>query len=117
MSRPDVDEVSDDQLVQHIWTYLGCTEEISREFLRISVLEDARTFDKKQRDYGPRNIATFMEVGVLVRVSDKVARLVNLIWMRESEPENESIEDSWRDLSVYSVIARLCRRGKWSVSE
>lgn len=69
------------------------------------------TLVKKQYDYGHRNILTFGEKGVVVRANDKMARLVNLIWERESEPENESLEDNWMDLAGYAFIALMLRRG------
>jgi hypothetical protein len=47
-----------------------------------------------------------------VRANDKVARLKNLL-TNVASPRNESIEDSWLDLSNYSLIAVLCRRGDW----
>jgi hypothetical protein len=68
--------------------------------------------DKKQLDYGSANISDFGEYGVLVRANDKVARLKNLL-TNVASPQNESIEDSWLDLSNYSIIAVLCRRGEW----
>ena len=88
---------------------LGLTEEISKEFIKIA-LSDIRLFDRKQRDYGSRNISDFGEHGVLVRANDKIARLKNL----QGKPaSNEAVEDSWADLSVYGVIARMCRAGTW----
>ncbi len=108
-----------DTLVTEIHQQLGCTEDQTTPFIR-EVLEDIQLFDRKQRDYGPQNIAAFGEVGVLVRANDKIARLINLIWTRGLDatgtkitPANESLEDSWRDLSVYGVIARLCRKELW----
>lgn len=64
----------------------------------------------KQHDYGHSNITDFGELGVLVRANDKMARLKNLLNC-SSIPKNESIEDSWRDLSNYGIIALLIRRG------
>ena len=64
----------------------------------------------KQKDYGTRNILDFGELGVLVRSNDKMARLKNLI-ASGNAPNNESIEDSWKDLLNYSVIALMLRRG------
>ena len=75
-------------------------------------IENIRLLDSKQKDYGPGNIAAFGEYGVLVRVSDKIERLKNLL-TNVKTPSNESVEDSWKDLSNYSIIALLCRRGLW----
>lgn len=69
-------------------------------------------FDRKNRDYGTGNIATFGELGVLVRCSDKVARLKNMLGSG-GEPNFESLEDSWRDLAVHAMIGLLCHRGEW----
>jgi len=112
----------EDKLVSHLFERLNCTQGQTRAFIK-EVLDDISLFDQKQRDYGPQNIATFGETGVLIRANDKMARLVNLLWNRRDDrvstdifkdPANESIEDSWRDLSVYGVIVRLCRQGLWN---
>ena len=66
----------------------------------------------KQYDYGHSNIMDFGEYGVLVRANDKMARLKNLLSpTSETQPKNESIEDSWKDLANYAIIALMVRRG------
>lgn len=102
-------------LADEVFTRLSLSEPLSLEVIRVA-LDDISTFDKKQHDYGPTNIAAFGEVGVIVRAQDKLARLRNLSKVlnpKAGEPSNESIEDSWRDLSVYGMIARLCLAKKW----
>lgn len=69
-------------------------------------------FCSKQKDYGPRNISKFGESGILVRVSDKIERLINLS-KQEIQPANETIDDTWTDISIYAQIALLVRNGKW----
>lgn len=69
-------------------------------------------FKRKQLDYGPKNIAEFGEIGVLIRLNDKLQRLIHLI-TSNLEPTNESIEDSYMDISIYAIIALLCRHDKW----
>ena len=98
--------------MEEIWVHLRCTESLSRKFIKVA-LEDVLTFDRKQHDYGSRNIGDFGEAGVLVRANDKMARLKNLHGVRGGEVKNEPIEDAWRDLSVYGIIARLCRANVW----
>lgn len=71
-------------------------------------------FPEKQAAYGANNIAKFGEFGVLVRASDKVERLRNLL--QSQRQFSESIEDSWRDLLGYGAIGVLCRRGEWNGS-
>ena len=101
-----------ENLINHIYNALECTEEQTRDIID-EVLKDIQLFDKKQHDYGPQNIPKFGVTGVLVRSSDKIERLINL-YNRKDEPSiEESIEDSWQDLSVYGAIARVCIDGKW----
>ena len=102
-----------------LWTTLQCTEELTKEYIK-TALEDIKLFDRKQHDYGSGNISKFGEFGVLVRSSDKLERLANLRkkQMELSQPANsfalnETMEDSWADLSVYGVIARMVRGGVW----
>lgn len=98
-------------LAIHVFNELECTEPVTLEFIKIA-LADIKLFDKKQHDYGSENISAFGEQGVLVRANDKIARLRNLA-KSGSDPANESIDDSWTDLSVYGIIARLVRKGVW----
>lgn len=70
---------------------------------------------KKQKDYGPKNISQAPGGalnGLRVRMHDKVARINHLI-DSGSTPENESLEDSFKDLANYSIIALMVLRGKW----
>jgi hypothetical protein len=89
----------------------GITTEMGKKALEIAI-KNIQLLDSKQKDYGSQNIAAFGEFGVLVRAWDKVSRLRNLLGNVQS-PANESIEDSWLDLSNYAIIAALCRRGEW----
>jgi hypothetical protein len=70
---------------------------------------------KKHKDYGPKNIADAPGGalnGLRVRIHDKIARINNLI-DNSKTPEYESLEDSFKDLANYSIIALLVLRGKW----
>ena len=84
--------------------------EMGRAALLVA-LENVATLDRKQRDYGSRNISEFGEFGILMRVWDKICRLKNL--MGKENPQNESIDDSWLDMANYALIAILVRRGIW----
>lgn len=67
-----------------------------------------RLLSSKQSDYGYKNILSFQQLGCVVRVSDKIARLTNLLDPNKMEkPNNESIEDSYYDLIGYCVIAAM----------
>lgn len=68
--------------------------------------EIACLLDRKGQDYGTENIKKFGSHGVLVRVSDKVERLINLS-KRNNKPNFESVEDTWRDIAGYAILALI----------
>jgi len=74
--------------------------------------ENFALFMRKHMDYGPRNISDFGELGVLVRLNDKVQRLRNLL-LNKKEPENEAVYDSWRDIANYGLIGQLLNMEVW----
>lgn len=61
---------------------------------------------EKHHDYGESNLQTFGEYGILVRASDKVARLKNLV-EKPGEVKDETREDTWRDLAGYAIQALI----------
>jgi hypothetical protein len=70
---------------------------------------------KKHKDYGPKNIADAPGGalnGLRVRIHDKTARINNLLDFRR-KAEYESLEDSFKDLANYAIIALLVLRDKW----
>lgn len=69
--------------------------------------EIAYLLDHKRADYGTENIRKFGPKGVLVRVSDKIERLINLTWEQEKDPNFESIEDTWKDIAGYAILALI----------
>ena len=99
--------------------------ETAKEFQKIQY-EQYETFCKKQMDYGPSNIAMGTGVGtavnvdlsltaLVVRINDKIQRLLNLVVTNKREAQNEPIEDAFKDLSVYGVIAQIVKNGKWGI--
>ena len=63
----------------------------------------------KQHDYGYDNIAAFGHLGILIRCSDKAARLDNL--KGKDAPVNESVTDTYYDLCGYAIIAGMLEWG------
>lgn len=87
------------------------------------VMKMYRVHLAKNADYSPANILGTGEIGLVTRIWDKVARLMNLIGFRmevsgsvfelSKNPKNESIDDSIMDLAVYAVIWMLNRLQVW----
>jgi hypothetical protein len=46
-------------------------------------------------------------------MNDKINRLKQLVVLGKQDLVNESIQDSFSDLSVYGIIAQIVSRGKW----
>jgi hypothetical protein len=79
--------------------------------------EIAELVISKQRDYGKGNILKSpvgAELGILVRLGDKLNRLANLLENKQ-DPKNEPITDSWADVAGYALIALMLRRGKFEL--
>lgn len=64
------------------------------------------TLCKKQHDYGHGNILRFGTYGVIVRLSDKIERLDNLM-KKNITAQNESTNDTLLDIVGYTVIALM----------
>jgi len=78
--------------------------------------ENVQLADRKQQDYGPNNILYSGEMGIIVRCQDKLCRLKHML-EKNGGVQNESIEDSYRDLANYALIGILLRRGDWEDKE
>ena len=70
---------------------------------------------RKQRDYGPKNILNSVvepEIGIAVRLTDKLARLVNLKNSGKT-PENETLIDTADDIIGYGLVLKMVLEGKF----
>lgn len=70
---------------------------------------------QKHKDYGPKNIAQAPGGalnGLRVRMHDKQARINHLL-DNGTEPQNESLRDSFIDLANYAIIALMVIDGEW----
>lgn len=73
----------------------------------------------KHLDYGPKNISESPGGpinGLRVRMHDKLARINNLV-DNSRNPQHESLEDSFKDMANYSIIALLVLRQQWDSKE
>jgi hypothetical protein len=84
--------------------------------VRDTMLELGDLLIKKHRDYGAKNISNSpygATQGLVVRMWDKIARIVNLTKQGNTTAENEPLEDSFKDIANYGIIGLLVLRGKW----
>lgn len=85
--------------------------------VREVMLELGDLLIKKHKDYGPKNISNSpygATNGLVVRMWDKIARIVNLTKDgKKITAENEPLEDSFKDIANYGIIGLLVLRGKW----
>ena len=97
--------------------------ETAKEFKQLQK-DQYKLFCKKQMDYGPSNIAMGTElktdeekrlskIGLIVRINDKIQRLINLVIRNNREAQNEPAIDAFKDLSCYGIIAQIVNNGKW----
>ena len=97
--------------------------ETAREFKRLQK-EQYELFCKKQMDYGPSNIAMgtsldtdeekrLSKIGLIVRINDKIQRLINLVVKNNRQAQNEPTIDAFKDLACYGIIAQIVEAGKW----
>lgn len=70
---------------------------------------------QRQAKYGPKNIQKFGYYGILIRLSDKIERLKNLISGVGVETADESIDDTLADVVGYYVCAVMLNRDDFSL--
>ena len=96
---------------------------MSTEFRRIQQ-EQYELFCKKQLNYGPDNISmgttlerdqdrTLSLQGLFFRLNDKINRYKQMIMFGSKDAVGESLDDTFKDISVYGIIAQLVQSGKW----
>lgn len=106
--------------VKHIEAHFP---EMMAEFKRIQ-REQYLLFAAKQYNYGPDNISlgTTLEreqdrrlslQGLFFRLNDKINRYKQMIMFGSQDAVGESLEDTFKDISVYGIIAQLVQNGKW----
>jgi len=51
--------------------------------------------------------------GIIVRLNDKINRLINLSTNHDMKAKNEPIDDAFLDIAVYAVMAMIVKQNKW----
>jgi len=96
---------------------------MSAEFKRIQA-EQYELFCRKQSNYGPDNISMGSSLereqdrklslqGLFFRLNDKINRYKQMIMFGANDAVGESLDDTFKDISVYGIIAQLVQSGKW----
>ena len=88
-------------------------------------VDQYKLFAYKQADYGPGNIGMNGDLNLSllalgVRMNDKVQRILHILNKKRKnrkkagwETENEPLEDSFKDISVYGIIGQIVMDDKW----
>ena len=98
-------------------------QDMTAEYKKI-MMEQYVLFCKKHRNYGTGNInvGTNLDTdndvklaltGLWFRLNDKIQRLKQLIVLGEPDTVEESIDDTFQDLSIYGIIAKIVQRKKF----
>ena len=85
--------------------------------------EQFELFAKKHLDYGMGNVSAgtqlvnqeeteFAMTGLWYRLSDKINRWKNMI-LTGRKAQNETLIDTFQDITNYGIIAQIVFKGKW----
>ena len=85
--------------------------------------EQFELFARKHLDYGMHNVSAgtnletadeveFAMTGLWYRLSDKINRWKNMI-ISGRKAQNETLIDTFQDITNYGIIAQLVKRGMW----
>ena len=90
---------------------------MSKERFHEIVKEMIELHDKKNRDYAGSNyLSNFLMCermgipawkGCLIRLSDKLSRIMNIAKTEKISMSDETITDTLMDLAVYAIITRI----------
>ena len=67
---------------------------------------------RKNEMYGDGNIDKMGKPGVIMRITEKIERLKHLL-KNNLNPEEETLEDTWKDIAGFGIIGLMLQRGRW----
>ncbi|MHB9019387.1 MAG: DUF1937 family protein [Minisyncoccota bacterium] len=112
---------ADGELPEQLPTEVNCPAQ-TQQFID-TIMRMYRLHVTKNHDYSPANLLVTGEIGLVTRLWDKIARLLNLTGFKfvasdakyevPKDPKHESIEDTLMDAGVYSIIGLILRSGAW----
>lgn len=119
-TEPQRDRVSVES--QRLILALGLTTELAQAVVPV-LIRNLITLESKQKDYGPHNLTKFGTYGVVVRMGDKMERIINLSKKQRQADNygsatemyacNEPLADSFLDMANYSLIGYVMQTEVW----
>ena len=77
------------------------------------ILEEMNALLRRKNEmYGDGNIDVVGQEGIIIRLKEKIERLKHLL-EKKSNPEEEPVEDTWKDVIGYGIIGLMVNRKKW----
>lgn len=73
---------------------------------------------ERHKKYGNGNISKRGEMGVIVRLEDKIERAGNILFGKaDDDATDESLADTYGDIANYGSIALMVRSGLWDLPD
>ncbi len=77
------------------------------------ILDEMNTLIRRKNEmYGDGNIDVIGQEGIIIRLKEKIERLKHLL-EKKSNPREEPMEDTWKDIIGYGIIGLMVNRKKW----
>ena len=78
------------------------------------IIEECKILSQsKNSDYSDEPLLKFREKGIIVRMTDKMCRMTNLIWNNNNiSIKDEHIEDTARDIINYAIYLIMMQNKK-----
>jgi len=77
------------------------------------IIDECRSISiSKNNDYGDASLTKFKEEGIIIRLNDKMERLINLNKISVAHVTSECLEDTALDMINYLIYLVMMVRGK-----
>lgn len=113
--------LNEKEMIKILSQFLNLKTDMGAERIKVA-FKAIKLFDKKQNDYGSRNIR-FSDIpemntlGVTIRLNDKIQRMLNLglkgLKGGDSQVKDESLWDTATDVCNYGAILMILLSDRW----
>ena len=120
-SKPEQEPFVGNQTGGRVFLFLN-TDDFWRDYETMKARGIKFVREPKQQDYGSNNISSSGELGIAVRLQDKVSRMRHILLKELTAQEksahvfkanHESLEDTYKDAANYALIGLLLQRKRW----